>query len=61
MGGVVILIMLLSGVSARAADLEASESVIDYGTIEEGPPVIKEIVLTNSGAQPLIIAKATAS
>jgi hypothetical protein len=58
---VIVLVMQLFAVSAQAADLKVSESVIDYGTIEEGPPVIKKIVLTNGGTQPLIIANATAS
>jgi hypothetical protein len=58
---VIVLIMQLFAFSAQAADLEVSESVIDYGTIKEGPPVIKKIVLTNSGTQSLIIARAAAS
>jgi hypothetical protein len=58
---VIVLIMQFFAVSAQAADLQVSESIIDYGTIEEGPPVVKKIILTNSGTQPLIIANATAS
>jgi len=57
----IVPIMLLFAMSAQGADLQVSESVIDYGTIEEGPPVIKKILLTNSGTQSLIIARATAS
>ena len=48
-------------VAVQAAGLKVSESTIDYGTIKEGPPVIKDIILTNSGSQPLIIANAAAS
>ena len=55
------LIVLISPVFSLASDLQVSESTIEYGTIKEGPPVIKKIVLTNSGAQPLIIANAAAS
>ena len=57
----VVLIVLFSPISSLASDLKVSESTINYGTIKEGPPVIKKIVLTNSGAQLLIIANAAAS
>ncbi len=56
-----LLAVLAFAASARASDLQISESTIDYGTIEEGPPVIKKIVLTNGGTQPLTIANAAAS
>lgn len=58
---IALLITLLLAVSAQAVDLQVSESLIDYGTIKEGPPVIKEIILTNSGTQSLTIANAAAS
>ena len=58
---VIILIMATVAVYAQAADLQVSESTIDYGTIKEGPPVIKKITLTNSGAQSLTIINAAAS
>ena len=57
----VVLIVLISPVSSLASDLHVSESTLDYGTINEGPPVIKKIVLTNGGTQPLTIANAAAS
>ena len=57
----VVLVVLIFPVSSLASDLQISESTIDYGNIKEGPPVLKKIVLTNSGAQPLIIANAAAS
>ena len=53
--------MLFFSFSIYAADLGVSESVIDYGTIPEGPPVIKTVTLTNTGNQSLSIAKAVAS
>ena len=58
---VFILGLILSTVAVQAADLTLSESTIDYGTVKEGPPVIKTVILTNKGSQPLIIANAAAS
>jgi len=58
---IIVLIMLLFAVSTQAANLQVSESIVDYGTIKEGPPVIKKIVLTNSGTQSLTISNAAAS
>jgi len=58
---IIVLIMLPFAISAQTADLQVSESIVDYGTIKEGPPVIKKIVLTNSGTQSLTIANAAAS
>lgn len=56
----VIAMILLAGISA-AADLGVSESLIDYGTVKEGPPILKTVILTNNGAQPLTISNAAAS
>ena len=53
--------MLLSAGLTQAADLGLSESTIDYGTVKEGPPVIKTVILTNDGNQPMTIAGAAAS
>ena len=61
LSSIIILIMLLFAISAQAANLQVSESIVDYGTIKEGPPVIKKIILTNSGAQSLTISNAAAS
>jgi hypothetical protein len=47
--------------AARAADLGVSESVIEYGTVKEGPPVVKTVTLTNTGSRPITIARAAAS
>ncbi len=58
---ILLLTVLVFAPSVQASDLQISESTIDYGTIKEGPPVIKKIILTNGGTQPLIIANATAS
>ena len=58
---IAILAMLIFVVSAQASDLQISESIIDYGTIKEGPPVIKKIALTNGGTQSLTITNATTS
>jgi uncharacterized protein YcfJ len=57
----IILGILAVGCVAFAADLGVSESLIDFGTVKEGPPVIKTVTLTNNGTQPITIAKATAS
>lgn len=53
-------ILLLAGTS-YATDLGLSESIIDFGTVQEGPPVIKTVILTNNGTESLALAKATAS
>ena len=57
----VILGVLVLGSAAAAADLKVSEPVIDYGTVKEGPPVIKTVTLTNTGNAPITIARAAAS
>ena len=46
---------------AQAGTLKVSDPSIDYGTIKEGPPVIKKILLTNTGNQKLTIANVTTS
>lgn len=46
---------------AQAGDLQLSESTIDYGTIKEGPPAVKRVVLTNGGTKTLTIANVTTS
>ena len=56
-----IPLVLILICTARAADLGVSETVIDYGTVKEGPPVIKTVTLTNNGDRPITIAKAVAS
>jgi copper(I)-binding protein len=56
-----IPLVLILACTARAADLAVSETVIDYGTVKEGPPVIKTVTLTNTGSKPITIAKAAAS
>lgn len=61
LSAIVILGMLLPAAPARAEDLRVSESLINYGTVKEGPPVVKKVVLTNGGSQPLTIADAAAS
>jgi hypothetical protein len=53
--------IMLAAVFAQAAGLQVSESSIDFGTIKEGPPVIKTVILTNSGSQTVTIANAAAS
>jgi len=53
--------IFLLAIAAPAADLGVSDSTIDYGTIKEGPPVIKTVTLTNNGTQALTIANAAAS
>ena len=58
---ILTLALILHTAAAYAADLKVSESMIDYGTIKEGPPVVKKVVLTNAGAQTLPITNVTTS
>jgi hypothetical protein len=58
---IIIMGMILFAAAVQAAELKISESTIDYGSIKEGPPVIKKIILTNVGPQSLTIANARAS
>jgi len=58
---IAILGMILFAGAAQAADLGLSASIIDFGTIREGPPATKTVILTNNGIQPMSIANATAS
>ena len=53
--------ILLLAVTTPAADLGLSASTIDYGTVKEGPPVIKTVTLTNNGTRALTITGAVAS
>ena len=55
------LAIIFLAIAAPAADLGVSASTIDYGTVKEGPPVIKTVTLTNNGTQTLTIANAAAS
>jgi hypothetical protein len=56
-----VLGMLFLAGGSPAADLGVSESLIDYGTVKEGPPIIKTVILTNNGSEPLTISNAAAS
>ena len=56
-----ILGMLFLAGGSPAADLGVSESLIDYGTVKEGPPIIKTVILTNNSEQSLTISNAAAS
>jgi hypothetical protein len=58
---IAVLVMLLPACGSLAAELELSETVIDYGTVKEGPPVIKTVTITNKGLESVTIAKAVAS
>ncbi|MBN2321161.1 MAG: hypothetical protein JXR49_18925 [Acidobacteria bacterium] len=53
--------IVMLAAAAPAADLGLSASTIDYGTVREGPPVIKTVILTNNGTETLTIANASAS
>jgi hypothetical protein len=53
--------MLFLAGGSPAADLTLSESLIDYGTVKEGPPIIKTVILANNSEQPLTISNAAAS
>jgi hypothetical protein len=61
-----LLIIALSGAlffanSANAADLELSETSVNFGNIKEGPPVKKKITLTNTGNEKITIANTVTS
>jgi hypothetical protein len=56
-----ILIILLSVYSAHASNLKLSESSINFGNIKEGPPVEKEIILTNKGNNTITITNTITS
>ena len=56
-----ILGILLLATAAPSADLGLSTTSIDYGTVKEGPPVIKTVTLTNNGNQSLTITDAVSS
>ena len=56
-----ILGIILLAVAAPASDLGLSTTTIDYGTVKEGPPLIKTVTLTNNGTQSLTITDAVAS
>jgi len=58
---IIALVILVFVCATRASDLGVSESIIDYGTVKEGPPVVKTVVLTNIGALSITIARAAAS
>ena len=53
--------IIFFAVAGPAADLELSASTIDFGTVKEGPPVIKTVTLTNNGTRALTITSAVAS
>jgi hypothetical protein len=53
--------VMLTAAAALAGTLKVSESTIDYGTVKEGSPIIKKVILANTGAQTLAIANAAAS
>lgn len=58
---VAFLGIIFAACTLRAADLGLSQSVIDYGTVKEGPPIDKTVILTNNGTRSLAIPKAVAS
>jgi len=60
-GLTVFLLMVVFAVSAQAQELTLSDSTINYGTLQEGPPIIKKVVLTNNGLQTLTIANVSTS
>jgi hypothetical protein len=58
---IIVISLLLAASLAQAATLKVSDPTVDFGTIKEGPPVIKKILLTNTGNQKLTIANVTTS
>lgn len=58
---ILALAVIFNTAAAYAGDLKVSEYMIDYGTVKEGPPVVKKVLLTNIGAQTLAISNVTTS
>ena len=56
-----VLAIIFFTASVQAAGLRVSQPIIDFGTIKEGPPVIKKNTLTNTGAQTMTIVNVTTS
>ena len=56
-----MVLAIIFTASVQAAGLRVSEPIIDFGTIKEGPPVIKKNTLTNTGAQTMTIVNVTTS
>lgn len=56
-----LLTLLLVAGPIHAGNLSVSETVIDYGTIKEGPPVVKRITLSNIGTEALTVANVKTS
>ena len=58
---ILALAVIFNTAATYAGDLKVSESMIDYGNIKEGPPVVKKVLLNNTGSQTLVIANVTTS
>ncbi len=46
---------------AWSDSLKVSPSELDLGTLKEGPPVVKKVVITNTGAEDVTIGNVKAS
>ncbi len=58
---IVLFYALVAASPVIAADLKASESSIEFGNVEEGPPVEKTITLTNITSGPVTIENTVTS
>jgi len=56
---IVVAVMGLVAMTAQAGNLGLSQNTIDFGTLKEGPPAVKKVVLTNNGSETLTIANVT--
>jgi hypothetical protein len=54
-------VLLFAAAAVQAAGLTVSEMEVDYGSVKEGPAIVKKIVLTNGGAETLKIANVATS
>ncbi len=57
----IFLAAILSVGMLQASGLKFSETMVDFGSIKEGPPVVKTVVLTNDGSNQLLIKNIKAS
>jgi hypothetical protein len=57
----VIMFIILGTSTSWAGPLKVSESDIQYGSLKEGPPVVKKVLLTNVSLEEVVIANVKAS
>lgn len=56
-----VVALLLTAAAVQAAGLHVSELQVDYGSVKEGPAIVKEVALTNTGSETIKIANVASS